>query len=357
MTRDSSGHGSGRPGHSHGPSYGDRDRGGHGLHQAEEFALKNETTRHVTHPPAHAAVDDAAILGRIEDLEAILAEKDHVVTALTVQLEEAAERIDRMQRMGHDRGPRSGGGGVPLEMIEEQKNIADNVQRFVLQWEESQPTAALARIEMQLSELRDLVVQSQESTHGGAVVEPKSDAGAGSTLAGWEAMKANLLAGSAEEGEADSEDPPMEDDEAIQLSTVAPPVPVEDGSSDVDLRNAVAERDNYILWLQQSVRQAELRRRKALALAGDTPEPLQHRLEELEHVYQEQRRLAEVEMSLERARLGREEMRLRQLEDVLQRELKRLGVQNAGGGKPSEAECPKNRRWRRILGIVKPEGE
>lgn len=305
-------------------------------------------------------------LETISQLEELLSEKDQLVTALTVQLEEAAERIDRLQRQGNDRGAgaRSGGSSIPLEMLEEQRNIAENVEKFVVQWEEAQPTAALARIEMQLIELRELVVSQSgggsSSSEAPSLSSPQAQtlpqSHGGTSLAGWEAMKASLLGEEAAE-EADEGVEPTEEDLESEISIPAPnPVP-----ADADpriLHLAIEQRDAYIAALQQAMRRAELRHRKAAVLGGDdVPESLQHRLEELEHIFEEQQRLAEVELSLERARLGREEMRLRHVDETLTRELKRVGTPS---GKPAEKpteESVKNGRWRRILGIVKPEGE
>lgn len=299
-------------------------------------------------------------LQTITHLEELLTEKDQLVTALTVQLEEAAERIDRLQRQGNDRGARGGGGfgSIPVEMLEEQRNIAENVERFVVQWEEAQPTAALARIEMQLIELRELVASGPVAVTPSSDGAPHSDQHAGSGLAGWEAMKATLLHGDQPEEIAEYDELAEEDVEAGVSMPAPNPVPADADTRILHL--AIEQRDAYIAALQQAMQRAELRHRKAAVLGGseDVPESLQHRLAELEHIFEEQQRLAEVELSLERARLGREEMRLRHVDETLTRELKRLGgpAGKPAAEKPTE-EAVKNGRWRRILGIVKPEGE
>ncbi|MCC7421340.1 MAG: hypothetical protein IT428_13735 [Planctomycetaceae bacterium] len=302
---------------------------------------------------------DDLVLQTISHLEELLTEKDQLGTALTVQLEEAAERIDRLQRQGNDRGARGGGiGSIPVEMLEEQRNIAENVERFVVQWEEAQPTAALARIEMQLIELRELVVSQSGGGSPSSETAPHAAQQSASSLAGWEAMKANLLQGNEPEEVVESAEPAEEDLEAE--ITIPPPNPVPPDADTRILHLAIEQRDAYIAALQQAMQRAELRHRKAAVLGGgdDVPESLQHRLAELEHIFQEQQRLAEVELSLERARLGREEMRLRHVDETLTRELKRLGVQSGkpAAERPTE-EAGRNARWRRILGIVKPEGE
>src|SRR3712207_8773984 len=59
---------------------------------------------------------------------------------------------------------------IPAELVEQQRTVCDDLERVVQQWEDSQPTAALARIEMQVQELRDLVVRLPA---GGSSVEDR----------------------------------------------------------------------------------------------------------------------------------------------------------------------------------------
>ena len=86
------------------------------------------------------------------------------------------------------------------------------------------------------------------------------------------------------------------------------------------------------------------------------PDEIRTRIQELESHFDEKLRLAEVEHSLERARLSREEMRLKQLEEQLQKEIKRLGTAKAGTA-DDEPHDPggKNSRWKRMLGINRNE--
>ena len=78
-----------------------------------------------------------------------------MVAALTERLKQAAEQLDRNHRMGADRGLRLGG-GIPPEVIQTQKTLVEDLQRAVEQWEGMQAAATLGRIEIQISELRDL---------------------------------------------------------------------------------------------------------------------------------------------------------------------------------------------------------
>ena len=80
---------------------------------------------------------------QLTTLEAQLQEKEQLVAALTERLEQAAEQLDRLHRTGADRAMRTGGGGFPAEMVEQQKQLVDDLQRSVQQWEDMQPGAML----------------------------------------------------------------------------------------------------------------------------------------------------------------------------------------------------------------------
>src|SRR5688500_14786870 len=157
------------------------------------------------------------------ELEALLREKEELVDALTERLEQAAEQLDRLQRANGDRG-RWMSGGIPAELVEQQKMVCDDLERVVQQWEDSQPTATLSRIEMQIQELRDLVVRIPAGSGGAFEERPhhaaaaSADSAPDSGMSAWEALKAGLLAqnqpaeaanaGGAGQGEAATPDGP-----------------------------------------------------------------------------------------------------------------------------------------------------
>ncbi len=82
------------------------------------------------------------------NLESQLKAKEELVAALTERLEQAAEQLDRFQRTGGDRAGRTGG-VLPLEMIDEQRSLTQNLQEVVTHWEDSlagaKPPAAPGR--------------------------------------------------------------------------------------------------------------------------------------------------------------------------------------------------------------------
>lgn len=293
---------------------------------------------------------------RVSQLERGVEERDQLITALTVQLEEACERIDRMQRMGADRGPVSMG-GMPRELVEDQKTVLDELQEAVRRWEEVQAAAALGRIEMQIGELRDLVV---ERLRGGVVQsapepeepsEPPDDA----PTPTWSTMRDSLLASTNSSDGTDDGGSDSASIDSLGEWVDPPPAIAADASADA-LRLAVEERDDYVIWLIRRLRSVESSREMLLGGvdADSAPEEVQRRIAELERAFDEKQRLVEVELSIERARLAREGARLKVLDEQIQKEAKRLGMQNGqprAPEPPADSESGKSRRWRRMLGM------
>lgn len=327
-----------------------------------------------------------------EDLQQRLVDREHLVEELTSRLEQAAEQLDRLRRSGADRGGR--GVGIPAELVEQQKSLTEELQNAVQQWEDMQPTELLTRVEMQVVELRDLIVARLDSAApsfpSAAVVESIAAAAGnrakaaaqaarskqgGNGLSSYEAFKAGLLdtddTGEPFDVESMAADVPSEVVESnaehqphirepVEIPAVDPPVPVDfDAATPDDLRAAVDVRDSYIAYLIRRLRAAE----SSQKLAGSwselegVPDELRGRLEEHERHLQESLRLAEVETSLERARLGREAMRLEHLSHQLRKKAVQLGVADDEADEAAETELEadqettkKNGRWFRMFG-------
>jgi hypothetical protein len=328
---------------------------------------------------------------QISTLESQLQEKEQLVSALTERLEQAAEQLDRLHRTGADKALRVGG-GIPPELIEEQKQLVEELQHAVQQWEDMQPGALLGRIEFQLTEIRDLVangspggyvasgstgdrpVPQNGSKDGGREVEVHSRESGGSASA-YEALKAGLLAHDPPAGGDEPHDDVQEEQEELRPEVAEqrkpegpefeekpladPPatLDVENASTD-DLKSGIEERDSYILYLLQRLRQAEARHvvRNDWKTLEEMPTELRVRLEVLEKQLEQTLRTAEVELSLQRAKLGREEARIRQLDDQVQKELKRAGMQGADTDEEgSVSDKGISGRWMRMLGRRKSD--
>lgn len=324
---------------------------------------------------------------QLETLESKLQEKEELVAVLTARLEQAAERLDRLQRAGSDRGGRMAG-GIPGELIDSQKSLLDDLQRAVRQWEEAQATTVLGRIEEQVAEIRRLILEKLESPAPLAGLPAERTAETGNATASsasgplaWEALKQGLLKQAEEPPEPQPAAAPVcpqrepadlaaeEDHTADHIfrssepehssAEPPPPTPIDLEAATIDeLRAAVEARDLYISFLIKQLRLVGSRQPSARPNweeLHNAPEQLLAHLKQLEGRLEQSLRISEVELSLERARLGREEVRLRQLSEQIDRQMKTLGLAPAEGASKSRAAgaaAPDaaGRRWLKFLG-------
>lgn len=353
-------------------------------------------------PDAPSAAEPEAIAPA--QLEARLRAKEQLVSALTARLEQVAEQLDRVNRTGGDRGVRVSGGGMPKELVEQQKSVLEELRGAVERWEDMQAEATLGRIEMQIGELRDLITQNMSGGgfagsggHGegagktgfaalpdrGRSAPARSGGDSGSAPAGWEKMKAELLGLSGDESSsgadragpsaAEAGDSGEQGDEAPRharadhasllegdVEPLDPPPAVDLETADVEtLRAALLARDDYIANVAKRLRVAQSR----FPLPNDwaelaaAPADLVQRLTLLVDTLEENLRLAEVEFSVERARLGRAESKLRLQQEQVEKALRRAGIKEDGQQQqPAQGDDdPKSSRWRRMLGIRKTD--
>lgn len=313
-----------------------------------------------------------------------LLEKDELILALTEQLEQAAEQLDRLQRMGADRrrGPQPAS-GVPQELVEEQKQTLEDLQRAVQQWEDMQAGLTLGRIEIQISELRDLIVQNQQAAAAIPLLQPGSPLRHGSPpthdadsevyeeeadlpssvdarpqashpqeTSEWERLKSQLLAES--ETPADS---PSTTSTVIMPAPGArpsPPAKVDIASANREvLLKAISERDQFIEQLLGRLRQMEMDQAANHIIQEElgSAEYMQ-RVKWLEQRLEDHLRNAEVELSVERAKIARERAQIVQQHEQIERQLKKLGIRSIDEIEQA-ASSPGNtqeRRWARFLG-------
>jgi hypothetical protein len=292
------------------------------------------------------------------DLKKQLHAKDQLVRALTDRLEEAAEQLDRVQRTGGDKGGRTGGSsdaaaGHPL---------FEKLSKSLELWEDVQPADAFARIEERLEELRDMLQGAIVGTPGEAQAPKKKD-----VLTGWEKMKAELMGESApsaapaggtkaqdvsttakqpaqsESGEGSAQEQSAPPPPARPVS-VEPPRPLEEltlpepvdleGASRPDLVDAIEVRDQYIGELTRRLRSAESRTHQPIdwSVLNSAPDDLRQALQRLESELTDRLRIAEVDLSLERARLSRVETRIRATQMQIEKKLQQsVGIEPANG--------------------------
>lgn len=337
---------------------------------------------------------------RTSELEHQLRERELVVAALTERLEQAADQLDRLRRTGADRGPRTA--GLPQQLVESQQSLLDDLQNAVQQWEDLQAASSLGRLETQLTEMRDLIISRFDRLQSDGVPAASREAAprrnsapepvaqpkparesaadgkseSAGNLAGWDAVKAMLLAENPAEqldrpGSGGSEqergttgrqhDSPPAGSEFIPPAgkPVQFPEPVDlDQAEREELAFAVLERDECIAALVRQLREADMQLCSTIDWQSltDAPEELTSELQHMQQRLQQRLSEAEVELSLERARLAREEVRLKQLETQLRRQSKSLGLspdEPAEGG--TAADHPEKDRegsgkWMRLLG-------
>lgn len=347
-------------------------------------------------PPNHATPTDGVTPEmlraeeRVQELETEIASKDELVTALTVQLEQLAEQLDRLQRSGADR-KRASGGGFPPEMVENQKKIMGDLERVVQQWEDMQAGMMLGRIEVQITELRDFIADRfsgevgparlKSSDQGGhfprlpssmvleritvTPAEPKSielssdstsepaentSPAAGTSM--WESLKSQMLDDTSASATEENTSEPFSEEEP------APPTPLAPSSATSDeLETALNERDAYIAFLLRKVRRlTPVQAPPDWVSLENVPEDLCEKLSSNARQLEEHLRLAEIEVSMERARLGREQVQLRHQQEMIEKQMRRLGLKTLDDEIiQTEEVAPADRRWVRFLGL--PRGQ
>lgn len=290
-----------------------------------------------------------------------LAQKDELIQQLTEQLEQAAEQLDRLQRLGADRrrGPSGTGTGVPSTLV-------DDLQRVVQQWEDMQAALTLGRIEIQVSELRELIVDQrslmQQSRWTSGPQQPdiheepaglpvNESASPGPTP--WEVMKLQLL----------QEEVPVTcsttSPDVVEQPLPSPPAPLDPHCDGLEeLWHAVDERDEYIRQLLTRLHRVEALQPAATiaGLSAGTPEFVES-IQRLEQSLEAHLRAAEVELSVARARLSRERNQLAHGQEVVERQLRKLGISSVDdiGQSPQALNSPQERRWARFLGRPKTD--
>lgn len=323
-------------------------------------------------------------LNEFNDLQSQLEQKQKLVGALTARLEQAAEQLDRSRRSGSGRG--ADGGGIPPELVAEQRELTEELQRAIHQWEDMQVGASLGRLEIQVTELREFIGARLDSAAPGAHFDapansqhtaqsateqetPQESNSANDALSAYEMMKADMLAADqpatpepaahdvAASDTSSPESPSVTPQ--IELPQVDPPIDIDvDNASPKELRTAVESRDAYISYMIQKLRVTE----SSTRIAGDwaslesVPDELRANLEKLEKRLEDAHRIAEVEKSLERARLSREASRLGLLDQQIQTQLKKSGLDQKQDGKSKDKQKPPENVKKRKGGWLRRRG-
>lgn len=323
---------------------------------------------------------------RIHTLQDSLNERDQIVQMLTQRLEQAADQLDRMQRTGGGRGGATA--GIPTELIENQQTLAGQMTQLLGQWEELQAAEMLTRIESRLNDLHDLVAtgsgsSSRASANGSTSTSNEKDGANSSSevsvlpeiaptkpaTMGWEAIKAAVMAGESINLESVSHSPPRHEaahesvftesdaSERSDSPTLSePPLPVDFDSADhQQLCDAIRDRDEFISLLLRRLSSPDANTEfPDWDQLNRVPEDLQHELLNLRDRLQDKLRVAEVDLSLQRAKLAREDARLTIKANQLALQMRKLGLtpdepsSNASGTREG-AGAAQGRRWLQFL--------
>jgi len=364
---------------------------------ARDDGAPAETVEAPGETPAGTAV--AAV--DLETIQGQLREKEHLVAALTERLEQAAEQLDRLRRTGVDKGRRPmGGAGFPAEVIEEHKHTLDDLKKVIATWEQAQPGAALGRIETQIGEIREFLngrggaftgaassgSTASSSPAAAAPRERPAESAAhapGGTKPGgnawWEAQKAALLGepvpaevqaalaapaapepapAPAAASQSAPEQSPGEPVQTVDLPAVdipdLPPAVDFDNVTLEEAKAAIRERDRIIQVLREPliIARAAAQIPANLRSLESLAEPLQARITELEAQWQAKFRQVELDLSLERARLAREQAAVRQQHEALQKQLRRGAADRMAGADDGQGDenSSSKRRWFRFMG-------
>lgn len=305
-----------------------------------------------------------------------LAQKDELIGALIQELEQAVEQLDRVKRSGGDRSilNESSPSISPLsELTSSRSPKMDDLRQMADDWAQTQPSAALARIESELAAVHDLVRNLQlgdrprpelgrfedcvrqlarDAEMPAATELDTVNMTLDESSPSWEAIKSQLYESSAPTMPAEA---PANDEGLLKLLAETPaPREVDFERADMnELKLAVSERDSYIIQINRLFR---MRRSWTLpsdwAELGRVPEEMKSQVESLIENLDVQVRLGEVEMSLERARLTRERSHIQAERESIEKHMKRLGLTSLSELDKISATTGTagDRRWMRFLG-------
>ena len=342
----------------------------------------------------------AAYENRIHTLQDSLKERDQIVQMLTQRLEQAADQLDRMQRTGGGRGGTTAV-GIPPELIENQQSLAAQMTQLLSQWEGLQAAEMLTRIESRLNDLHGLVSNRSRDTSRANASEPasieKDGANSSSEVVSydaalpsmapmkpasmnWEAIKAAVLAGECINLETISHAPLQHaaDHEIDVTESIAsdrsdsptlsePPLPVDFNNADhQQLCDAIRDRDEFISLLLRRLSSPDANTEfPDWEQLNSVPEDLHRELLSLRDRLQDKLRVAEVDLSLQRAKLAREDARLTIKTNQLALQMKKLGLTpdepgpNATGTRTlnESSGATQGRRWLQFLQRSSTDGK
>jgi hypothetical protein len=253
---------------------------------------------------------EAIDFSRMQQLETRLADREQLVSILTERLEQAANELDRIKRSGGVLSKSATDGTDTASLLAGHNEVASKLDHFVEKWEERYEGPALRRMEAGIEELRERLEQAALHGHW---MPP------GHTPAGFEIEDNTVYQNSIQPSDSESaaENQPVRKPleapiRLVLISSDAVPddldVPLPEPVDDHDvpepgLRKAIADRDAYIRWLCQQMREITGRLEGWLGeLQTESDDATLHkRVDEIEQLIHDQLRVLRL-MSLSNVR-------------------------------------------------------
>ena len=297
----------------------------------------------------------AELQKQLEEKEKQLRDRDRMVKELTQRLSQTVEKLDRVQRVGSDRAPGSSA-TFPKEVVEQQSKLVEDLQRAVELWENMQLGVGLGKLEMQLSDLREILEEhfheEEPEPEPGQAAEDSEPPADEQEIASTETQVGDAMETLAEQLEQSAEDDdPLND--ADDVCPVRPPEILNLAEArEQDLRRCVEQQDSYIDYLSARLKRvAETQTAVDWEELIDTPDKIRVQLEHTAGKLQQSRHFADFESALQRTRLKRKERELAKISEELQ--MLASGHPQSDAGKDNAA----GGRWMRMLGMGKKESE
>ena len=334
------------------------------VNRSSDPGLLDELAKKLNAAPVQSETVD---FERMQQLETRLTDREQLVSILTGRLEQAADELDRIKRSG---GVHSGSGadsGDAASLLAGHGEVAEKLDRFVDAWQERYEGPALRRMEAGIEELRERLEQAVlhgNFSGGDSSISRYAGLGDDSTrLAEHDERTIDSLSNSGSESVEGQNvvvvrrplDVPVRlvlfstDDMPDDLDVPLPEPIDEDEASEPELRKAVTDRNEYIRWLCQQMRHVTGRLEGWLSelQTESDDETLHKRVDEIEQLIHEQLRIAEIDVSIERARLSRDQAKLQEQTDQLAREREQLA--KALNPSDSADDTPMLRRWKKFI--------
>lgn len=329
---------------------------------ASDPSLLDELAKKLNAAPVETETVD---FERMQQLETRLADREQLVSILTDRLEQAADELDRIKRSGGVLSGSSADGGDAGSLLAGQHEVAEKLDRFVDAWEERYEGPALRRMEAGIEELRERLEQA--TLHGG--FSGNDSATSRFSLSDENSSRSDEF----DQSPTDSQNQSLADDSEDKLASGKPmdapvrlvlissddvpddldvPIPepiAETNAAPAELHKGIKDRDAYIRWLCHQMRDITGRLEGWLGTvqSESDDETLHARVDEIEKVIHDQLRIAEIDVSIERAKLSREQATLNAQTEQLAREKEKFA--RAMNPTDSDDDTPMLRRWKKFI--------